>query len=128
MSEVGLVEVSERGSVAEANALFLTEAATVTLEFLVSVDGDAGLEALRYARRSLLREEWTRGRDVEEPSLEDAVFSATQIVWVIGLDQRSAALTKLEELRRRANLLLSEMERDPPATQASGGVAPPLAH
>lgn len=96
----------------------------MTLEFLVSVDGGAGLEALRYARRSLLREEWTRGRDVEEPSLEDAVFSPTQIVWVIGPGQRPAALAKLEELRRRANLFLSEMERSPQAAQASGGSSP----
>lgn len=127
MSEIGLVEVSEGAqlaSVAEAKPLYLMEGTTVTLEFLVSVDGGAGLEALRYARRSLLREEWTRGRDVEEPSLEDAVFSPTQIVWVIGPGQRPAALAKLEELRRRANLLLSEMERSPQAAQASGGSSP----
>ena len=34
--------------------------------------------ALRNARRALLREELTRGRDVDEPSLEDAIFSAPQ--------------------------------------------------
>jgi len=127
VSEIGLVEVSggaQLASVAEAKPLYLMEGTTVTLEFLVSVDGGAGLEALRYARRSLLREEWTRGRDVEEPSLEDAVFSPTQIVWVIGPGQRPAALAKLEELRRRANLLLSEMERSPQAAQASGGSSP----
>ncbi|MDQ5858308.1 MAG: hypothetical protein M3542_08550, partial [Acidobacteriota bacterium] len=63
MSEIGLVEVSggvQRASVAEATPLYLLEGTTMTLRFLVSVDGDAGLEALRYARRSLLREEWTR--------------------------------------------------------------------
>ncbi len=123
MSEIGLVEVSggvQPASVAEAKPLYLMEGATVTLQFLVSVDDDAGLEALRYARRSLLREEWTRGRDVEEPSLEDAVFSPAQIVWVIRSVQRAAALAKLEELRRRANLFLSERERSPQAVQASG--------
>lgn len=96
----------------------------MTLQFLVTVDGDSGLEALRYARRSLLREEWTRGREIEEPSLEDAVFSPAQIVWVIGPGQRPAALAKLEELRRRANLLLSEMERSPQDAEASGGGSP----
>lgn len=100
------------------------EATTVTLRFLVSVDGDAALEALRFARRSLLREERTRGRDVEEPSLEDAVFSSAEIVWVISPGQRPGALAKLEELRRRANLLLSELERSPQTAQASGSGSP----
>ena len=110
MSEIGLVEVSggvPHGSVAEATPLYLVEGTILTLRFLVSVDGETGLEALRFARRSLLREEWTRGREADEPSLEDAVFSPTQIVWVIAPDQRPAALAKIEELRRRANLLLS---------------------
>lgn len=109
VSEIGLVEVSggQRGSVSEATPLYLVEGKTLTLRFLVSVDGGTGLEALRFARRSLLREEWTRGCDADEPSLEDAVFSPTQIVWVIAPGQRPAALAKIEELRRRANLLLS---------------------
>lgn len=121
MSEIGLVEVSgEAHPFAEAQPEYRTRP-SVTLQFLVSVNGGSGLEALRYARRSLLREERTLGRDGDEPSLEDAVFSATQIVWVVGPGQRPAALAKLEELRRRANLLLSELERSPQAAQASGG-------
>lgn len=127
MSEIGLVEVSggvQHGSVSEAEPLYLTDGDGVTLRFLVAVDSGAGLEALRFARRSLLREEWTRGRDADEPSLEDAVFSPTQIVWVVGPGQRAAALGKLEELRRRANLLLSEMERSPGAEAAGGSISP----
>lgn len=127
MSQIGLVEVSggvQRGSVSEAQPLYLTDGANVTLRFLVSVDSGAGLEALRFARRSLLREERTRGREADEPSLEDAVFSPTQIVWVVGPGQRVAALSKLEELRRRANLLLSEMERRPGAEAANGSIGP----
>lgn len=123
MSEIGLVEVSGEAhpSVAEAERLYSTGRTTVTLQFLVSVNGGSGLEALRYARRSLLREERTRGRDGEEPSLEDAVFSPTQIVWIVGPGQRPAALAQLEVLLRRANLLLSELERSPEAAGASGG-------
>ncbi|MDQ5857515.1 MAG: hypothetical protein M3542_04455 [Acidobacteriota bacterium] len=123
MSEIGLVEVSGEAhpSVAEAEPLYSTGRTTVTLQFLVSVNGGSGLEALRYARRSLLREERTRGRDGEEPSLEDAVFSPTQIVWIVGPGQRPAALAQLEVLLRRANLLLSELERSPEAAGASGG-------
>jgi hypothetical protein len=122
MSEIGLVEVSggvqRGGSASEPQTLHRVDGPKVTLRFLVSVDGGAGLEALRFARRSLLREEWTRGREADEPSLEDAVFSPTQIVWVIGPGQRAAALVKLEELRRRANRMLSEMERSPRAEAA----------
>jgi hypothetical protein len=118
VAEIGLIEVTEgsRPSVAEAEP-----SAVETLQYLISADGDEALEALRYARRSLLREERTRGRDPDEPSLEDAVFSPTQIVWTVGTGQRSTALTKLEEVRRRANLLLLELEGDPQATRASAG-------
>ena len=50
---------------------------------------------MRNARRSLLREEWTRGRDSDEPSLEDAVFSSTEILWVVRPDQRPFCLRQL---------------------------------
>ena len=112
MTEIGLVEVSgglqEPGLVAEAP--FELDLGTITLRFLVSADDPGSLEALRNARRSLLREELTRGRDVDEPSLEDAVFSASEILWEVPPGQRPWCLEKLEELRRRANLLLSEVD------------------
>lgn len=82
---------------------------TVTLRFLLSADSDNSMDALREARRALLREEWTRGRDADEPSLEEAVFSATEILWVVLPSQRAWCLKKLEELRMRANRLLTLM-------------------
>ncbi len=115
MSEIGLVEVSggvQRPSLAAAVPFELSGGSTVTLRFLLSASGENGLEALRNARRSLLREEWTRGRDSDEPSLEDAVFSAKEILWVVRPEQRPWCLQKLEELRRRANGLLAEMEEE----------------
>ena len=121
MPEIGLIEVTggshPLATVAEPSG---GDASPETLQFLISVDGEEALEALRYARRSLLREERTRGRDGDEPSLEDAIFSPTQIVWTVGPGQRSAALTKLEEVRRRANLVL-EPERSPQTARASAG-------
>jgi len=125
VSEIGLIEVPEGShpSVAEAEPLEPGDGSTRTLQFLLAVNGGEGLEALRYARRSLLREERTRGRDGDEPSLEDAVFSSTQIVWIVRAGQRAAAVRKLEELQRRANLLLSEMERNPPAAASGAGSA-----
>jgi hypothetical protein len=114
VSEIGLVEVSggvqQPAPLAAAVPLDLADGSTLTLRFLLSAGGQEELEALRNARRSLLREELTRGRDSDEPSLEDAVFSPTEILWVVRPDQRPVCLQKLEELRRRANLLLSEME------------------
>jgi hypothetical protein len=117
VSEIGLVEVSggvqQPAPLAAAASLDLPDRSTLTLRFLLSAGGQEELEALRNARRSLLREEWTRGRDSDEPSLGDAVFSPTEILWVVRPDQRPLCLQKLEELRRRANLLLSELEGQP---------------
>jgi hypothetical protein len=114
VSEIGLVEVSravqEPHLVAEGP--FEVDHGTVTLRFLLSAKNPGSLEALRNARRALLREELTRGRGSDEPSLEDAVFSASEIIWEVNPGQRPWCLEKLEELRRRANLLLSEVEPD----------------
>jgi hypothetical protein len=121
MPEIGLIEATgglhSSATMAEPSG---SDTSPETLRFLISADGEEALEALRYARRSLLREEQTRGRDADEPSLEDAVFSPTQIVWIVGPGQRSAALSKLEEVRRRANLFL-EPVRSPQAARASAG-------
>ena len=111
MSRIGLVEVSGAVQSALGGRLPLEfGGGAITLRFLLSITGRKGLEAVRYARRSLLREEWTRGRQPDEPSLEDAVFSAREILWVVRADQRRWCLEKLEELRRRANSVLTEIE------------------
>lgn len=110
LSEIALVEVSgatqDPGLAAEAP--FDDE--TITLRFLFSTEDPVSVDALKKARRALIREEATRGRDVDEPSLEEAVFSRSEILWEITPDQRPWCLQKLEELCRRANLLLSEVE------------------
>ncbi len=81
----------------------------VTLRFrLVSAD-DRSLEALRYARRAMLREEWTRGTEEGEPSLEEAVFSAFDVVWSVPASRRAVCRAKLEELVDRANRALAEV-------------------
>ena len=80
-------------------------------EFLVCADDQAALEALRYARRSMLREELTLGRESGEPSLEAAVFSAVEIAWTVPRSRREWCLKRLEELERRANRTLVELRR-----------------
>ncbi|HTY42949.1 MAG TPA: hypothetical protein VMH79_13835 [Thermoanaerobaculia bacterium] len=80
----------------------------VTLHFrLVSAD-ERSLEALRYARRAMLREESTRGVADDEPSLEEAVFSAFDVVWSVPPAWRAACRAKLRDLVARANRVLAD--------------------
>ena len=83
--------------------------ARVTLRFRLASSDDRSLEALRYARRAMLREEWTRGVVEGEPSLEDAVFSAFDVVWSVPALERPRCRAILEELVARANRALADM-------------------
>ena len=67
------------------------------------------LEALRYARRSLIREERTRGLDWDEPSIEDPNFSGREVRWFVLASQVMWARRKLSELVERANRALTEI-------------------
>ena len=109
MAHVGFAEMdSLRMSALAPDSRTTHEGATVTLRFrLVSAD-DRSLAALRDARRAMLREEWTRGVDEEEPSLEDAVFSAYDVAWTVPASFGPACRAKLEELVARANRALTE--------------------
>jgi hypothetical protein len=81
---------------------------TVTLRFRLTSTDDSSLEALRYARRAMLREEWTRGSVEGEPSLGDAVFSAFDVAWEVPARHRARCRAKLEELVARANRALAD--------------------
>ncbi|HYB54519.1 MAG TPA: hypothetical protein VEG84_11690 [Thermoanaerobaculia bacterium] len=83
----------------------------LTLRFVISVRDPASLEALRHARRSMLREEWTLGRDSEEPSLDSAIFTPAEVVWTVPLAEESRCRERLKELERRANRTLEELRR-----------------
>jgi hypothetical protein len=96
---------------AGSNALDLAGAAEATLRFAIETDDPEELEALRHARRAMLREEWTRGRDGEEPSLEEAVFSPAEISWRTRNGQRRWCLQKVEELTARANRYLAQLQQ-----------------
>lgn len=84
---------------------------SIELRFTIAFDDPQGLEAVRHARRSILREEWTRGHDPVEPSLEDAVFSAGEILWRIRPWQRDWCRQVLRELVARANQCLADLSR-----------------
>jgi hypothetical protein len=109
---IALSEVEDaRASIAwsgESTATRL-KPAMCTLRFrLASTDADS-LEALRYARRSMLREEWTRGIEEGEPSLEDAVFSVFEVVWSVPEHELARSRQKVSELVERANRALEEL-------------------
>jgi hypothetical protein len=107
MAEEGMVQAPARG----ANALQPLPDPPCTLRFAISIPDPAGLEALRHARRSMLREEWTLGRDAAEASLESAVFSATEVAWTVLLSQRARCRERLAELEARANRAAQELRR-----------------
>jgi len=105
---IALTHVSAVSAPASGTAaLDLAEAPSVTLQFAFSGAEELALEAIRHARRAMLREEWTRGREPGEPSLEEATFSPTGVVWVAAPEEQEWCLKKMEELVARANRALA---------------------
>ena len=95
----------EISSAATAPRLDVT---TITMRCRLLATDDAALEALRFARRAMLREEGTLGVGEGEPSLEAAVFSAFDVAWSVPSSQREWSRSKLQELVDRANRVLRE--------------------
>jgi hypothetical protein len=91
-------------------ALGLDAQPPVMLEFAFAVTDGRAIEAIRHARRDMLREEWTRGREPDESSLEAAVFSPGGVVWVVAGEQRERCLQKMNELVARAGRALQALE------------------
>jgi hypothetical protein len=91
----------------DSSALAPETAGLLVLRFRIRA-GQDGLEALRHARRSMLREEWTLGRREGEPSLEEAIFANDSIVWPVWPEQKQLCLEKLAELEARVVRLLED--------------------
>ncbi len=110
---IGFSEIEETrepvGFSAASTAPQLAESNVVLRARLLSTDS-ASLEALRYARRAMLREEWTRGVEEGEPSLEDAVFSAFEVAWLVRASESHRGRAKLAELVERANRARRELD------------------
>jgi hypothetical protein len=79
------------------------------LRFALSLSSEEEREALRYARRSMIREERTRGLEWDEPSMEDPTFSRDEIRWFALASQASWCRSKVSELIERANRAISEI-------------------
>jgi hypothetical protein len=81
----------------------------VVLRFRLEFETDRDLEAIRYSRRVLIREERTRGMEWDEPSIEDAVFSASSVTWAALASQAAGCRRKMAELIQRANRVKDEL-------------------
>lgn len=103
---IGISEIEETTAPADysagSTAPRLAEP-TVMLRCRLLTTDSASLEALRYARRAMLREERTRGAEEGEPSLDEAVFSAFEVTWPVRASEVGRGRAKLAELVERAN-------------------------
>ncbi len=98
------------GLLRDAVALRFDPSRRVTLRFELDLGGDAdALEALRYARRAMIREERTRGLEWDEPSIEDPSLSHQELRWYALASQAAWCRDKVGELVARANRALDEL-------------------
>lgn len=114
-----LPETASRALIDGSSALASSGGNAVTLRFRIAASDPEALEALRHARRSLLREERTLGVEADEPSLENAIFSPAEILWTVDPSQRDWSLRKVRELVARAQRTLSDGLEGPPAAPRS---------
>jgi hypothetical protein len=87
----------------DAVALRIDPSRRITLRFSLQVEDPQDLEALRYARRAMIREERTRGLEWDEPSMEQPIFTATEIRWFVLVSQAAWCREKIADLISRAN-------------------------
>ena len=98
------------GDVSDQVALRLDPTRRCMLRFAVEAKKPDDMEALRYARRAMIREERTRGLEWDEPSMEDPTFSGTEICWFALVSQASWCRQKVAELVERANRAREALE------------------
>ena len=109
-SSISFVESSERSAFGgEALALRYDPSRRVMLRFRLQVSAPEDLEALRYARRAMIREERTRGLEWEEPSMEDPTFTANEVRWFALTSQAAWCRQKIADLVDRANRAVGEL-------------------
>ncbi|SRR6266540_2221346 len=95
-------------------ALRIDPSENVTLRFSLTLSEPRDLEALRYARRAMIREERVRGLQWNEPSLEDPVVTATEIRWTVSAPDVAWSREKVRELIERANRACRELSAPEP--------------
>ena len=93
----------------DAVALRFDPSRRVMLRFEIDLEGEDASEALRYARRSMIREERTRGLEWDEPSMEDPSLSGRELRWFALASQVAWCRQKVAELVERTNQALAEL-------------------
>jgi hypothetical protein len=105
-------DLASSGDRSDGLALRFDPTRRLTLRFRVEFDSDVDVEALRYARRVVIREERTRGLGWEEPSIEDAVFTASDVSWSALASQAAWCREKIRDLIERANRFALELPKE----------------
>lgn len=105
---IGFIETSDTasvfgGDVGDQIALRLDPTRRCMLRFEIRLSQGDDVEALRYARRAMIREERSRGLEWDEPSMEDPTFAGREIRWFALVSQASWCRQKIADLFERAN-------------------------
>jgi len=104
-------EASPTAALRDAVAVRFDPSRRVLLRFEISVCDDESLEALKYARRAMIREERTRGLEWDEPSMEDPSIAGRELRWYALASQAAWCREKLAELIERANRARAELSQ-----------------
>ena len=103
-----------RGGARDGTELRLDPSRRVMLRFQIALESDDEMEALRYARRSMIRDERTRGLDWDEPSMEDLTVMGAEIRWFCLATQAAWCRQKMTELADRANRAIQDLRNTGP--------------
>jgi len=91
------------GQLRDAVAVRFDPSRRVLLRFEIGLLDDASIEALKYARRAMIREERVRGLEWDEPSMEDPSLAGRELRWFALASQAAWCREKIGELIDRAN-------------------------
>ncbi len=97
------------GMLRDAVAVRFDPSRRVLLRFEIALADDTSLDALRYARRAMIREERIRGLEWDEPSMEDPSIAGREIRWFALASQAAWCREKVSELVERANRARAEL-------------------
>ena len=90
------------------------------LRFQLDLSEPDDIEALRYARRAMIREERRKGLEWDEPTLDNLTFTPREIRWFVFSSQGAWCREKVAMLIERANRARKAPEAEKPPSKASG--------
>ncbi len=92
----------------------------VMLRFRLEISEPDDVDALRYARRAMIREERRRGLEWDEPTMDTLTFSPQEIRWFVLASQGAWCREKVAILIERANRARKAPEAEGPPPEVSG--------